>query len=184
MRAPFIFVAAAVLLNLQSGVAADAQDKVTCPVHVEVPCIVRLTGSDNFTTSQNLVLDASSITFDAELNASGATSVVWKGNTNSNNGFLVTVQRSTISGTAPPELHSDLTISGQSYPGGDRDALMLSGYENGKSLDSISESSPEQFCKTSQAGSAFFSVNLRLNAPAKHGRGSVKTTLTFCAASL
>lgn len=163
---------------------ARAQDKVTCPLYVEVPCVVRLTATDNQTTTQALDINASNISFDANLTANGVASATWKGNTNSNNGFIVTIQRSSIGGTASDELKSDISVSAVATPGGDNDVTVLSGYGEGKPLTAISEAKPEQFCKTSRPGSALFTVETKLNAPASHGKGSINATLTFCAASL
>lgn len=160
------------------------QDKVTCPVYVDVPAVVRLTAADNVTTSQTLSIDASVISFDSALTASGEASVTWKGNTNSNNGFQVTVQRGAITGSASPQLANDLTVGGQPAPGGDNQATVMGEFTAGKSLPSISDTSPEPFCRSFQAGSAMFKVGLKLLAPAAHGKGTVNTVLTFVAASL
>ena len=163
---------------------AIAQTTVTSPVNVTVPSVVRLTGSDNITTTQRLVIDQTSISFDTNLTATGAASVVWKGNTNSNAGFHVTVQRSSITGTASNELQSDLIVYGESSPGGDNDVVMLGSYGSGKSLTAVSDAMPEPFCSTNKPGSAMFRVGVRLNAAAAHGKGTVNTVLTFVAAAL
>lgn len=173
-----------IVFSLSLGTKVMAQDTVTCPVKVEVPTVVRLTGSDNVTTSQSLVIDPSSISFDANLTATGEASVIWKGNTNSNNGFMVTVQRSAITGSGSPELQGDLQVYGQSAPGGDNEAVMMNSYAGGKSLTAISDSIPEPFCRSSKAGCSMFKVGLRLRAPASHGKGTINTVLTFVAAAL
>lgn len=172
------------LLIIASCSPGSAQNTVTCPVNVSVPSVVRLTGSDNVTTTQSLVIDQTSISFDTNLTATGEASVVWKGNTNSNAGFQVTVQRSSLTGSAGTQLQSDLSLYGESYPGGDNDVVMVGSYGSGKSLTSVSDSMPEPFCNTSKAGSAMFKVGVRLNAPAAHGKGTVNTVLTFVAAAL
>ncbi len=173
-----------VYILLANTASAIAQTTVTCPVNVTVPSVVRLTGSDNITTTQNLVIDQTSISFDTNLTATGEASVVWKGNTNSNAGFQVTVQRSSLTGTASAALQSDLSVYGESSPGGDNDVLMLGSYASGKSLTAVSDAMPEPFCSTNKAGSAMFKVGVRLNAAAAHGKGTVNTVLTFVAAAL
>jgi hypothetical protein len=157
---------------------------VRCPVSVEVPTVVTLTGTDLVTTTQNLELNASNLSFDSSLTARGSTSVMWRGNTNSNNGFMVTVQRSAITGNASEQLKNDLKLSGLPVPGGDSDATIIGTYNGGTPLPLIPEASAEPFCKTSKPGSANFQVILKLDAPSNHGQGTVKTVLTFVGASL
>ena len=168
------------------AVPAVAQNSATvrCPVSVEIPQVVMLTGQDLVTTTQNLSLDASNISFDANLTARGKTSVVWRGNTNSNNGFVVTVQRSAITGTASESLQRDLIISGQPAAGGDVDVEIIGAYNGGVPLPMIADGKAEPFCRTSKPGSANFQVDLQLNAASQHGRGTVNTVLTFVGASI
>lgn len=173
-----------VALTLNNPAWAQSKATVQCPVSVEVPTVVTLTGTDLVTTTQNLTINQSNISFDSALTARGKASVTWRGNTNSNNGFLVTVQRSTISGTGSADLQNDLTLSGTPVGGGDTDVQMVGAYGSGKSLTQVSEGAAEPFCQTSRAGSANFEVDLSLNAPSQHGRGSVQTVLTFVGASL
>ncbi|MBX9722505.1 MAG: hypothetical protein K2X81_13990 [Candidatus Obscuribacterales bacterium] len=184
MYVPKTQINSAILIMLLYSSPAFSQDTVTCPVRVDVPSVVRITGTDNVTSTQNLTIDQSSISFDSSLTATGEASVVWKGNTNSNNGFSVTVQRSAITGTGSTELQSDITVYGQNSPGGDNDAVMLGTYATGKSLTSVSDSIAEPFCQSNKAGSAMFKVGLKLNSPSAHGKGNVNTVLTFVAAAL
>lgn len=164
--------------------SASAQNQVQCNVSVEVPSVVKLSALDNVTTTQNLTLNQSNISFDTELNASGEVSVSWKGNTNSNKGFEVTVQRSGIAGNASQELRGDLTLHGYSEAGGDTTAIVSPRYASGVKLTDVPEGKPEQFLRTQAPGSANFQVKLKLDAPSSHGQGRVSTVLTFVAASL
>lgn len=177
---------ATLLLLLAFVQPAYGQNKATvqCPVSVEVPTVVTLTGTDLVTTSQNLTINQSNISFDAALTARGKASVTWRGNTNSNNGFMVTVQRSAITGSGGTDLQNDLTLSGAAVGGGDTDVTMVGAYGSGKSLAQVPEGAPEPFCQTNRPGSANFEVDLNLNAASQHGRGSVQTVLTFVGASL
>lgn len=179
-------LALAFFVCLSLGAPAWAQSKATvqCPVSVDVPVVVTLTGTDLVTTTQNLTINQSNIAFDAALTARGKTSVTWRGNTNSNNGFMVTVQRSVISGTGSGELQKDLRLSGSPVGGGDTDVQMLGAYGSGVALPDVSEGMAEPFCQTNRPGSANFTVDLDLNAPSQHGRGTVQTVLTFVGASL
>ncbi|MBX9949097.1 MAG: hypothetical protein K2Y39_08035 [Candidatus Obscuribacterales bacterium] len=172
------------LIAIFAGSPAIAQDRVQCNVSVDIPSVVRLTGVDNLTTTQSLSLDQSNISFDTELNARGSVSVMWKGNTNANNGFQITIQRSTITGDASPELQADLTVSGTPASGGDTEVVMEGAYSQGVKLPDIPEGKPAVFCATQKPGTANFNVHLNLDAPAAHGKGRVSTVLTFCAASL
>lgn len=164
--------------------AASETATVRCPVNVDIPPVVMLTGADLVTTSQNLTLNASNISFDSNLTAHGKTSVMWRGNTNSNSGFMVTVQRSAISGTASSELQNDLMVSGAPAPGGDVDVEVMGAFNSGVALPQLAEAKAEPFCKTSKPGSANFQVELKLDSPSAHGRGTMNTVLTFVGASL
>ncbi|MBX9722502.1 MAG: hypothetical protein K2X81_13975, partial [Candidatus Obscuribacterales bacterium] len=155
-----------------------AANTVQANVNVSVPSIVSLSGTDGVTTSQNLTLDKSNISFDTNLTASGQVAITWKGNTNSNKGFKVTIQRSALAGTGSTALQNDLMISGAPAPGGDQSAQILGTYASGISLPSIPDSKPDDFCSTNAAGSATFNVQLGLNAPSSAGLGSVNTVLT------
>ena len=171
-------------LAATSPALAQSKATVQCPVNVDVPTVVTLTGTDLFTTTQNLTLNQANISFDSALTAKGKASVMWRGNTNSNNGFMVTVQRTTISGTGSPELQNDLTLSGAPTGGGDTNVQMMGSYASGVSLPNVAEGKAEPFCQSSQPGSANFQVDLSLNSPSQHGRGTVQTVLTFVGASL
>lgn len=164
--------------------AQAVNSRVTTTVNVEIPVVVKLSGVDNITTVQALNLNARNITFDANLTASGRTFVTWRGNTNSNNGFQVTVQRSVISGTASGALLQDVMISGQSFPGGDTDVTVASPYINGVALSKVSDSIPDLFCTTKGPGAANFNVQLSIAAPSTDGLGTVSAVLTFVASSL
>lgn len=179
---PGLLLAALITLAVDSPVLA--QNQVQCNVAVDVPSVVKLSGVDNVTTTQNLTLNQSNISFDTELNATGEVSVLWKGNTNSNKGFEVTVQRSGIAGNASQELRGDLTLQGYSEAGGDTTAVVAPSYSSGVRLMDVPEGKPEQFLRTQAPGSANFRVKLRLDAPSSHGQGRVSTVLTFVAASL
>ncbi|MDX1990266.1 MAG: hypothetical protein SFV17_26470, partial [Candidatus Obscuribacter sp.] len=162
----------------------DGNTSVKANCSLDLPAAVVLTGTDNVTTVQDLVLNASNIRFDSELNAHGSVSIMWKGNSNSNNGFMVTVQRSTIVGSAGENLMKDLSLRGIPAPGGEEDATIEGDYLMGKALPSISESKPEQFCSTRHPGTSIFVVELDLNAPARDGRGTASTVLTFIGSAL
>jgi hypothetical protein len=177
-----LLVLAAVALTTTQ--AAFANDTVRANASLDLPSAVMLTGTDNVTTVQDLILNASNIKFDSELNARGNVSILWKGNCNSNNGFKVTIQRSAIVGNASDSLVKDLSIKGMPAPGGDQDAIIAGEYAAGKALPSIPDSKPEEFCSTKQAGSSVFGVELGLNAPSNHGRGTASTVLTFVGAAL
>jgi hypothetical protein len=164
--------------------SAYGNSSVKANVSLNLPSAVTLTGSDNVTTVRNLNLDASNISFDQNLNASGNVSILWKGNCNSNNGFSVTIQRSAINGTASTALVNDLSIKGMPAAGGDQNAVIAGAYVAGKALPAIPDSNPEQFASTGAAGSAMFGVELDLAAPAKDGKGTASTVLTFVAAAL
>lgn len=163
---------------------AQGNSTVRCPVEVDIPQVVMLTGPDLVTTTQNLTLNASNITFDSNLTARGKTSVTWRGNSNGNSGFIVTVQRSVITGTGSSALQRDLTVAGTPTAGGDIDVEILGGYNSGVSIDKIPEGVAEQFCKTSKPGAANFNVDLKLDAPSQHGRGTLNTVLTFIGAAI
>lgn len=178
---------ATVLGLLGAAPKADAQavnGRVTTTVNVEIPVVVKLSGVDNITTVQALTLNAKNITFDSNLTASGRTFVTWRGNTNSNNGFQVTVQRSVISGTANSALKQDIMISGVSFPGGDTDVTVASPYVSGVPLTQVSDTIPDLFCTTKGPGAANFNVQLGLTAPSSDGLGTVSAILTFLASSL
>ena len=162
----------------------SGNSSVKANVSLNLPSAVMLTGTDNVTTVQNLSLDASNISFDQNLNASGNVSILWKGNCNSNNGFAVTIQRSAINGTASDSLIKDLSIKGMPAAGGDQNAVIAGECVAGKPLPAIPDANPEQFASTSAAGSALFGVELDLNAPSSHGKGTASTVLTFVAAAL
>ena len=107
------------LLTLLAYGAAPAQaqtanTRVTTTVNVDIPVVVKLAGVDNITTVQSLNLNSRNILFDANLTASGRTFVTWRGNTNANSGFRVTVQRTAIIGNGPSALAEDIYVSGQS----------------------------------------------------------------------
>lgn len=174
----------AALSMVLTNAPALANDKVNANVSVDVPSVVNISGTDGVTTSQDLILNQSNIAFDTALNASGDVGITWRANTNSNNGLKVTIQRTALSGTASADLQNDLQISGAPAPGGDIDATILGSYAAGVKLPAISEGKPEDFMSTSQSGASNFNVNLKLNAPSSHGRGSVNTVLTFVAAAL
>ncbi len=178
------FCLAAIAAILSSFASAQANDSVNANVSVDVPSIVNISGTDGVTTSQDLLLNQSNISFDSALNASGGASITWRANTNSNNGLKVTIQRSALSGTASSDLQNDLQIMGSPAPGGDVDATIMGSYSAGVKLPAISEGKPEDFMSTSKSGASNFNVDLKLNAPSSHGRGSVKTVLTFVAAAL
>lgn len=171
-------------LALTMNQAAFAGDTVKANASLDLPSAVMLTGTDNVTTVQDLILNASNIKFDSDLNARGNVSILWKGNCNSNNGFQVTVQRSAIVGCASDALMNDLAIRGMPAPGGDQDAIIAGEYVSGKKLPAIPDSKPEQFCSTKAAGSSVFGVELGLNSPSKDGRGTASTVLTFVGAAL
>ena len=183
-----LLAASALALLMQPVYAAannaDGNSSVKANCSLDLPAAVVLTGTDNVTTVQDLVLNASNIKFDAELNAYGSVSIRWKGNSNSNNGFMVTVQRSTIVGSAGENLMKDLSLRGIPAPGGEEDATIEGDYLMGKALPSISESKPEQFCSTRHPGSSIFVVELDLNAPARDGKGTASTVLTFIGSAL
>jgi hypothetical protein len=168
----------------EQAIAQTANSRVTTTVNVEIPVVVKLSGVDNITTVQALSLNAKNITFDSNLTASGRTFVTWRGNTNSNNGFQVTVQRSVITGTAGNALQQDIMVSGQSFPGGDTDVVVASPYVEGVSLTKVSDTIPDLFCTTKGPGAANFNVQLSLAAPSTDGLGTISTILTFVAASL
>ncbi|MBX9940912.1 MAG: hypothetical protein K2Y32_16745 [Candidatus Obscuribacterales bacterium] len=183
----FCLFSAIVLLSSfaqKQAVAQTANSRVTTTVNVEIPVVVKLSGVDNITTVQALSLNAKNITFDSNLTASGRTFVTWRGNTNSNNGFQVTVQRSVITGTASNALQQDIMVSGQSFPGGDTDVVIASPYVEGVSLAKVSDTIPDLFCTTKGPGAANFNVQLSLAAPSTDGLGTISTILTFVAASL
>ncbi len=161
-----------------------AANTVTANVDVNVPSVVSLSGTDGVTTSQNLTLNQGNIAFDTALNASGNVAITWRGNTNSNKGFKVTIQRSAISGNGSDALQKALTIAGAPAPGGDNSANILGSYTSGVALPAIPDSKPDDFCSTGSAGSANFNVQLGLNAPSSAGQGTVNTVLTFVAAAL
>ncbi|MBX9721577.1 MAG: hypothetical protein K2X81_09300 [Candidatus Obscuribacterales bacterium] len=173
------------LLNTQSAQAqSSGASTVTVNVQVNVPSVVKLTGTDNITTMQTLVLDSSNIGFDSNLNATGIASVTWRGNTNSNNGFKITVLRSALTGTAPTAMQASVFLSGEPTPGSDQTVTVASPYVSGVALTKVPDSLPDTFCSTSGPGSANFSVKLHLSAPSSAGTGSVNTLLTFVAATL
>lgn len=179
------FSVACLLFAVQPAKAqVSTNSSVTVNVQVSVPSVVKLTGTDNVTTMQTLVLDSSNISFDSNLNATGRVSVTWRGNTNSNNGFKVTVLRSAITGTAPTEIQAAILLSGEPTPGADQTVTIASPYVSGVALTKVPDSLPDTFCYTSKPGSANFSVRLTLMAPSSAGTGSVNTLLTFVAASL
>jgi len=157
---------------------------VTVNVQVNVPSVVKLTGTDNITTMQTLVLDSSNISFDSNLNATGRAIVTWRGNTNSNKGFKITVQRSAITGTAPSTMQSSVLLSGEPTPGADQTVTIASPYVSGVPLTQVPDSLPDTFCSTNGPGSANFSVKLSISAPSSAGTGTVNTLLTFVAATL
>jgi hypothetical protein len=165
---------------------ADAQvnNRVTTTVAVDVPSVVKLTAADNITTVQNLKLDSSNITFDFNLGARGTSFVTWRGNSNSNGGFRVTLQRSVITGTAPESLRDDVIVIGEPFAGGDTNVTIASPYVAGLAISKVSESVPDLFCTSTKPGSAQFNVRIVLDAPSAHGTGTVNTTLTFVAATL
>ena len=172
------------LVSPAAFAASYGNSSVKANASLDMPSAVMLTGTDNVTTVQDLTLNASNIKFDQNLNAAGNVSILWKGNANSDNGFMVTIQRSAINGTANDSLIKDLSIKGMPAAGGDQDAVIAGEYVAGKPLPSIAEAKPEQFCSTSKAGSAVFGVELGLNAPSNHGQGTASTVLTFVAAAL
>lgn len=184
------FIRTFLLALLLSAVAlparaqAAANTRVTTTVNVEIPVVVKLAGVDNITTVQSLVLNSRNISFDANLTASGRTFVTWRGNTNSNGGFRVTVQRTAIIGTGGSGLSQDIMVSGQSFPGGDTDAVIASPYVNGVALSKVSDSIPDLFCTTNKPGAANFNVQLTIAAPSTDGLGTVSTILTFVAAAI
>lgn len=157
---------------------------VTVNVQVNVPSVVKLTGTDNITTMQTLVLDSSNITFDSNLNANGRASVTWRGNTNANKGFKITVQRSAITGTAPTAMRAAIMLSGEPTPGADQTVTVASPYVSGVPLTQVPDTLPDTFCSTNGPGSANFSVKLSISAPSSVGTGTVNTLLTFVAATL
>ncbi len=157
---------------------------VTVNVQVNVPTTVKLTGTDNITTMQTLILDSSNITFDSNLNAAGRAIVTWRGNTNSNKGFKITVQRSAITGTAPSTMQSSVLLSGEPTPGADQTVTIASPYVSGVPLTQVPDSLPDTFCSTNGPGSANFSVKLSISAPSSAGTGTINTLLTFVAATL
>lgn len=177
----FLFLLLA-LISVNSASAQQSTATVTVQVHV--PPVVKLTGTDNITTMQNLNLDSTTITFDANLNAIGRNSVTWRGNTNSNHGFKVTVQRSALTGSAPTVLQSCVSISGEPVPGGDQTVTIASPYVSGVALPKIPDSLPDTFCSTSGPGAANFSVKVHISAPSSAGTGAINTLLTFVAAAL
>lgn len=144
----------------------------------------QLTGTDNITTMQTLVLDSSNITFDSNLNANGRASVTWRGNTNANKGFKITVQRSAITGTAPTAMRAAIMLSGEPTPGADQTVTVASPYVSGVPLTQVPDTLPDTFCSTNGPGSANFSVKLSISAPSSVGTGTVNTLLTFVAATL
>ncbi|MBX9949096.1 MAG: hypothetical protein K2Y39_08030 [Candidatus Obscuribacterales bacterium] len=170
--------------SLLAGTAAFAGNTVTAKASLDLPDVVSLSGTDNVTTVQELKLDSSNISFDSNLNASGDVRITWKGNSNSNKGFQVTVQRSAISGSASNELQNDLAIYGAPASGGDTDAVINGNYASGIALPQIPEGKPDLFASTNKAGSALFDVGMKLNAASAHGKGTAQTVLTFVAASL
>jgi hypothetical protein len=177
------------LLTLLAYGAAPAQaqtanTRVTTTVNVDIPVVVKLAGVDNITTVQSLNLNSRNILFDANLTASGRTFVTWRGNTNANSGFRVTVQRTAIIGNGPSALAEDIYVSGQSFPGGDTDAVIASPYISGVALSNVSDTIPDLFCTTSKPGAANFNVQLGIVAPSTDGLGSVSTILTFVAAAI
>ncbi len=183
-----VLIAGALLAGLGIfTVPAGAQtvnSRVTTTVNVEIPVVVKLSGVDNITTVQSLNLNAKNITFDPNLTASGRTFVTWRGNTNSNNGFQVTIQRSVISGTANSALQSDIMVTGQSFPGGDTDVVVASPYIDGVALSKVSDTIPDLFCTTKGPGAANFNVQLSITAPSTDGLGTVSAILTFLASAL
>jgi hypothetical protein len=179
-----LVLGACALVSPAAFAASYGNSSVKANASLDMPSAVMLTGTDNVTTVQDLTLNASNIKFDQNLNAAGNVSILWKGNANSDNGFMVTIQRSAINGTANDSLIKDLSIKGMPAAGGDQDAVIAGDYVAGKPLPSIAEARPEQFCSTSKAGSAVFGVELGLNAPSNHGKGTASTVLTFVAAAL
>ena len=184
IKTMLVLGACALMAPAANAQMAYGNSSVKANVSLNLPSAVMLTGTDNVTTVQNLNLDASNISFDQNLNAAGNVSIQWKGNCNSNNGFAVTIQRSAINGTASTALMSDLSIKGLPVAGGDQNAVIAGAYVAGKSLPAIPDANPEQFASTSAAGSALFGVELDLNSPAKDGKGTASTVLTFVAAAL
>lgn len=183
----FSVIPALLFFALAFGLPASAQNantRVTTTVNVEIPVVVKLAGVDNITTVQALSLNSRNISFDANLTASGRTFVTWRGNTNSNGGFRVTVQRTAIIGSASSGLSQDIQVSGQSFPGGDTDAVIASPYVNGVALSKVSDSIPDLFSTTSKPGAANFNVQLSIAAPSTDGLGTVSTILTFVAAAI
>lgn len=164
--------------------ALAGNDSVHTNVSLDIPAGAQLTAPDNITTVQNLVLDASNISFDSNLNASGKVSILWKGITNSQNGLEVVVYRSDIGGTAGAALKRDLTVYGAPGPGGDTTAIIAGLYAAGKVLGDIPMDKPEAFAVTNQPGSCIFEVQLGLNSPSSHGTGTASTVLTFVGASI
>ncbi|MBX9949092.1 MAG: hypothetical protein K2Y39_08010 [Candidatus Obscuribacterales bacterium] len=182
-----ILLTLSLLSALLSGLPAFCQtvnNRVLTNVSVSVPAVVKITGTDNITTVQNLRLDSSNINFDFNLGARGTSIVTWRANTNSNNGLQVTIQRSVVTGSAPRGLQNSILISGEPYSGGDTSAVIASPYTTGKPLPQISESVPDLFCSTNAPGSAQFNVKIILNASSADGVGTVGTVLTFVAAAL
>lgn len=173
-----------VLAVPQASAQTTATTRVTTTINVEVPTVVKLSGVDNITTVQALNLNAKNITFDANLTAAGRAFVTWRGNTNSNNGFQVTVQRSAVSGTGKTALQNDVMVTGVSFPGGDTEVVVASPYIGGVPLNKVSDTIPDLFCTTKQAGAANFNVQLSIVAPSTDGLGTVSTILTFVAAAL
>ncbi len=180
-RTNFIIVATTIGTLLLAS-AARADDKVTTTVNVTVPVVVKLSGTDNITTMQTLNLDSTVISFDSNLTASGRASVTWRGNTNSNKGFKITIQRGAISGSGGSALKNDVLVFGESLPGGDTDVTVASPYISGVALPKVPDSLPDTFCSTNQPGAANFNVKVTIQAPSTDGTGSVNTILTFVAA--
>lgn len=163
---------------------AASNDTVRANVNLDIPAGAQLTAPDNLTTVQNLVLDASNISFDTNLNASGRVSILWKGNTNAQNGMSVVVYRSDITGTAGSALKRDLTIYGAPGPGGDTPTVIAGLYAAGKNLGDIPMDKPEPFAVSAKPGSCLFEVQLGLLSPSNHGTGTANTVLTFVGAAL
>jgi hypothetical protein len=180
----FASLIAAVTIGALLPQDALAGNTVSANASLDLPDVVSLSGTDNVTTVQDLKLDQSNINFDSELNASGKVKITWKGNSNSNKGFQVTIQRSAISGSASADLLDDLSIIGAPAAGGDTDVTVAGNYAAGTKLPAIPEGKPDLFCSTQKPGSAMFDVGMNLQAPSAHGKGTAQTILTFVASSL
>lgn len=182
MKGTFCSLLLALVLLVFGQKNCLADDKVTTTVNVNVPVVVKLSGTDNITTMQTLNLDSTVITFDSNLTASGRAFVTWRGNTNSNKGFKITVQRGAITGTGTDQLKNDVLVYGEPLPGGDTEVTIASPYVSGVPLTKVPDTLPDTFCSTTQAGAANFNVKVTIQAPSTDGTGNVNTILTFVAA--